>query len=84
MFTDIFNSILNWSSANPTWAGLVFFGVCAVDSLFVVGMLMPSIPIMLAMGALIAAGGMNVGVGLLWAIGGAIFGDVLSFWLGRH
>lgn len=76
--------LLTWLADNPAWAG-AFIGLIAfLESLAVVGLLVPGAVLMFMAGA--AVGGSNLPVlpMLLWAMAGAILGDGLSYWLGWH
>ncbi len=66
------------------WSGAVIFLVAMTESLAVVGLLVPGVVIMFGIGALIAAGAINFWSAMAWAVAGAVAGDGLSFWLGRH
>ncbi len=76
--------LLTWISAHPTWAGLAIFFIALSESLIVVGLIVPGVVFMFGIGALIATGHLPLGPSLAWAVAGAIAGDVLSFWVGRH
>ncbi|MCG6969522.1 MAG: DedA family protein [Gammaproteobacteria bacterium] len=76
--------ILDWIQQHPGLAGLVVFTVAAVESLAVVGILVPGIMIMLGVGALVGLGVLDLWTTVLWAVGGAVTGDGVSYWLGRH
>ncbi|MEA3275410.1 MAG: VTT domain-containing protein [Pseudomonadota bacterium] len=82
--TELLQDLLAWVSTNPTWAHLAVFLVALVESLAVVGLIVPGVIMMLGAGALIAAGALEFWPVCLWAIAGAVAGDGLSYWLGRH
>ena len=82
--TDTFRQLLEWVSANPHWAGVIVFLMAFAESLAVVGMVVPGVAVMFAVGALIGAGALDFQAMVLWAVLGAVAGDGLSFWLGRH
>ncbi len=84
MSPDWLQPTLDWLNANPTWAGVIIFAVSLGESLLVVGVLIPGALLMLAFGALIALGTIDLWSTLLWAIAGAIVGDGISFWIGYH
>ncbi|TVQ91606.1 MAG: phosphatase PAP2 family protein [Chromatiaceae bacterium] len=77
-------ALLAWVAAYPGWAYLVVFLSAAAESLAVIGMLVPGVVILLGAGALIATGSLAFWPTCLAAIGGAVAGDGLSYWLGRH
>ncbi len=82
--TALLQDLLAWVTANPTWAHLAVFLVALVESLAVVGLIVPGVIMMLGAGALIATGALQFWPVCLWAVAGAIAGDGLSYWLGRH
>lgn len=82
--TETFNELLEWIRANPQQAGSVVFLVSLVESLAIVGVMVPGVLILLGAGALIGAGILNFWEMVAWAIAGAIIGDGLSYWLGHH
>ncbi len=80
--SGFFQHLLDWVSANPHWAGVITFLMAFAESLAVVGVIVPGVAIMFALGALIGAGALNFYSMMTWAVAGAICGDGLSFWLG--
>ena len=73
-----------WILANPTWAGVAVFSISLSESLAVVGLFIPGLLAMGVIGGLVSAGVLEIIPTLLWAIGGAIVGDGISYYLGRH
>jgi len=84
MLADFFNALLAWIQQNPHWAYLGVFLVSVGESLTIVGLFLPGVAIMFGVGALVAAGALELWPTLLWAAAGAVVGDGASFWLGRH
>lgn len=82
--TEIFGQLLDWIRQHPEQAGLVVFSVALIESLAIVGVLVPGVLILLGAGALIGAGVLDFWMMCLWAVLGAIIGDGLSYWLGHH
>ena len=80
----ILNDLMSWISANPNWAGLVVLIVAALESFLVVGLFIPGTVVMFGIGALIAAGSMELVPTLIWAAIGASLGDGSSYLIGRH
>ena len=76
--------LLDWLQQHPHWAGFAVFLTAFLESLLVVGLVMPGTLLMFGFGALVAAGAMELGPTLLWATLGAIAGDGISYWIGRH
>ncbi|HHJ39851.1 MAG: hypothetical protein AXA67_06300 [Methylothermaceae bacteria B42] len=58
------------------------FVIALLESLAIVGMLVPGVAMMFAAGALIGTGALSFWPICLWAMAGAIVGDGLSYWLG--
>lgn len=74
-------------SANNTWLlAVLAFASAASEAIVVVGVVVPGTAILLAVSALAGAGGhvSLIGILIAAAIAGAIVGDGLSYWLGRH
>jgi len=84
MFADLFHALLEWIQQNPTWAYVGVFFTAALESLAIVGLFLPGAVIMFGVGALVAAGALELWPTLVWAAVGAVAGDGFSFWLGRH
>ena len=78
------DSALTWMGAHPMLAGLVAFLVCSLDTLLVVGLLVPTIPLLLGIGVLIGLGHLNGWYALAACTAGGVLGDSLNFWLGRR
>lgn len=70
--------------SHPHWAGGVVCLVALLESLAVVGLLVPGVAMMFGAGALIGLGAIPFWPVCLWAIIGAVVGDGLSFWIGRR
>ncbi|MDH5785886.1 MAG: VTT domain-containing protein [Chromatiales bacterium] len=78
------NDIFAWINANPAWGGLGVFLIAFFESLAMVGLILPGAAMMFGIGALVGTDVLPLGPTLLWAGVGAIAGDGVSFWLGRH
>lgn len=76
--------IAEWISTHPLAAGLVIFLIGFCDALAVVGILVPALPLLFAVGAMIGIGQINGSYALVAAALGAYAGDTLSYWLGRR
>ncbi len=77
-------SFMGWVEAHPGWAGLLVFLIAFSESLAMVGLFMPGAALMFGVGALVGSGAMGLGPAMGWAVLGAVAGDGLSYWLGRH
>lgn len=84
MTFDSSQPILQWIAAHPNWAGFAVFLISLSESLAVVGLVVPGVVMMTAIGAMMGAGILPFWETLLWAILGAIAGDGISYWLGYH
>lgn len=82
--TEYLNQLLAWVSLHPYWAGIAVFLVAMAESLAVVGLLVPGVVLMFGFGALISTDAMAFWPTFGWAVAGAVIGDGLSFFLGRH
>lgn len=76
--------LVAWVADHPELAWGVVFLIALGESLAVVGLLIPGTAVMFAIGALIAAGALNLWATLAAAVAGAVVGDSLSYWLGYH
>ena len=77
-------SALDWIGQHPELALLFLFVSCAVEALFVIGIIIPGALILFGTGALVALGSLDFGACVLLAAAGAVAGDSITFWLGRH
>ncbi|MDH5785088.1 MAG: membrane-associated protein, partial [Chromatiales bacterium] len=78
------NNVFSWISANPGWGGVGVFLIAFFESLALVGLVLPGAAMMFGIGALVGTDILPLGPTLVWAAAGAIAGDAVSFWLGRH
>ncbi|MCH9637085.1 VTT domain-containing protein [Rickettsiella endosymbiont of Litargus connexus] len=74
----------DWLQIHPHLAGLITYFISFLECLVIIGFLVPGTVFMTAIGTLIGIGILSFTPIVLWAIAGAITGDVLSFWIGRH
>ncbi|MBD3671594.1 MAG: VTT domain-containing protein [Gammaproteobacteria bacterium] len=84
MDSSLIQALLEFIAAHPILAGLVVFVVAFAESLAIIGLFMPGAVLMFGFGMLIGNGQMDFLATVIWAMLGAIAGDGLSFWLGRH
>ncbi|WP_207061659.1 VTT domain-containing protein [Motiliproteus sp. SC1-56] len=82
--TEYLTTLTTWLGQNPQWLAGAIALAAFVESLALVGVVVPGVAILYAAASL--AGGSEVGLGtcLLAAVAGAAGGDGLSFLLGRH
>lgn len=84
MTQESIQPILDWISNHPTWSGFVVFLISLSESLAIVGLVVPGVVLMTAIGGMMGAGILPFWLTLFWAILGAIAGDGISYWLGYH
>ena len=84
METGWTQELLNWLSSNPGWGMTIVFLVSLLESLVLVGILLPGIVILFGVGALIGLGVMEMIPVWFAASTGAFLGDTLSYALGHR
>lgn len=81
---DIAQPLLDFIKAHSEWAGLVMFITAFGESFAFLSLLFPGTTVLIAAGTLLAAGTLPYAAILIGAILGAVFGDSVSYWLGRN
>jgi membrane protein DedA with SNARE-associated domain len=76
------NDLLIYSASHPHMVGLVAFVASFLESVAIIGAVVPGSILLVGIGALVPAGAANLWSILGWAIAGAVAGDGLSYWLG--
>jgi membrane protein DedA with SNARE-associated domain len=76
--------LLNWLSSHPGWGMTIVFLVSLLESLVLIGILLPGIVILFGVGALIGLGVMEMIPVWIAASTGAFLGDTLSYALGHR
>jgi membrane protein DedA with SNARE-associated domain len=84
MHSAWFDSTVAWISAHPQAAGGLVFLIAFCDALAVVGIVVPALPLLFAVGTLIGLGHLNGPYALACAAIGAFAGDALSYWIGHR
>ena len=84
MYLPSLEVIQSWLLLNHEWLGPTIAFMALIEALVVVGLLIPGVAIMFALGAMAGAGVMDPLTMLLWGIIGSIIGDGISFQLGYH
>jgi len=82
--TTWITSLIHWVSTHPHLTGLIVGVIACSEALAFIGLLVPGAVLMLAAGALIGAGVVDFWSIFAWAVGGAILGDGISYWIGHH
>ena len=74
--------LVDFVKAHQVWAAPIVFALCFAESLAFISLLIPAWAALVAIGTLIAAGGLNFWP--IWIAGalGAACGDWLSYWIG--
>jgi membrane protein DedA with SNARE-associated domain/membrane-associated phospholipid phosphatase len=73
-----------WIGAHPVAAGALIFLVAFCDAVIVLGIVVPALPLLFAVGALVGLGHVSGPYALLCAAAGAFVGDSMSYWIGRR
>lgn len=73
-----------WIGAHPVAAGALIFLVAFCDAVIVLGIVVPALPLLIAVGALVGLGHVSGPYALLCAALGAFVGDAMSYWIGRR
>lgn len=76
--------LVHWAGLHPQLAGLLVALIACAESLAFVGLIVPGALMMIGAGTLIGVGALGFWSTFLWAAGGAVVGDGLSFWLGHR
>jgi membrane protein DedA with SNARE-associated domain/membrane-associated phospholipid phosphatase len=84
MFQSLLQSIIDYLHSNPQSAGFIVYLIACGEALAVVGTLIPGSVTLTAAGILIGSRVIPVISTFIWAIAGAITGDLLSYWAGRY
>ena len=84
MDAAFWESLLDWISTHPIAAGVVIFAIAFLDALVIVGVAVPAVPLLIAVGALVGLGHIDGVYALVCASLGCFAGDGISFWLGRR
>jgi len=74
--------LVDFVKVHQVWAAPIVFALCFAESLAFISLLIPAWAALVAIGTLIAAGGLNFWP--IWVAGavGAACGDWLSYWIG--
>ncbi len=74
----------DWLATHPWVAGLIVFLIAFGDALILVGIVIPAMPLLFAVGALVGTGHIDGTYAVVCAAAGAFIGDGLSFWVGHR
>ena len=81
-FSTFLETMLQGISDNFWLSMLVIFLVCVGEAVFILGLLVPSLPFLLLVGGIIAEGSLPFWPIFLAATAGGIVGDAISYWIG--
>ena len=84
MSSEWLDQLVAWIGENPMAAGGLAFLIAFCDALAVVGIVVPALPLLFAVGALIGLGYINGPYVAVAAAAGAFTGDALSYWIGHR
>lgn len=76
--------LLAWVAENPGWTAVLVFAVACVESLVLIGILIPGIVLLFGVGAMIGMGAVEMWPIWFWGSLGAFVGDSLSYAVGRR
>jgi undecaprenyl-diphosphatase len=80
--SDVLRGVLE-SISNNLWLSVLFiFLVCVGEAVFLLGLLVPSLPILLLVGGIIARGTLPFWPIYFAAVAGAVVGDAISYFVG--
>jgi undecaprenyl-diphosphatase len=80
--SELISSILISVSSNYWLFVFLVFLVCVGEAVFILGLLVPSLPILLLVGGLISAQNLDFWPIYLAATFGGVVGDAISYWIG--
>lgn len=84
LFDEYIAPLTTWLYIHPNWALFITFLISFAESLAIVGSIVPGSVTMTAIGILAGSGVMRIDLTYLFAILGAIAGDVASYELGYY
>lgn len=76
-------TILDWFRQNPEWIGAGIAIIACIESFFIAGIIVPGVALLFGATALAGSIGLDPLPLLAWGAGGAIAGDVSSYFIGR-
>jgi len=81
---SLLQTMLDWIAMHPHAFSIAVFVVALMESLVVLGLLIPGAALLFGAGALMATGALPILPIIFWTVAGAIVGDTLSYLLGHH
>jgi undecaprenyl-diphosphatase len=80
----LLQTLLDWIALHPYAFNAALFLVALMESLVLLGLLLPGAALMFGAGALIATGDLPLQPVIIWSVLGAAVGDIISYLLGHH
>lgn len=84
MFDTLIEALIGFVRNYPEWSLAILFAIGFVESLVLVGVVVPGTLILFGIGALVGAGHLSLTSAIIALSLGGFVGDVFSFWLGRQ
>jgi len=84
MLQELFQPVIAFLHHNPQSAGIIVFFIACGEAMAIIGTIIPGSITMTAVGTLIGAKIIPVGSTFLWAMGGAVTGDTISYLVGYY
>lgn len=81
---EFFQPVLDTIAANPEWAGVIIFMVGLIETIVIIGYLLPGTWLMLGYGFLVGTGAIGFDVAMIGMTAGGIAGDAIGYWIGRR
>ncbi len=82
LFADYLEPLTVWLHLHPNWALFIAFFIAFIESLAVIGSIIPGTVVMTAVGILAGSGVMRIDLTFIVAALGAIMGDTVSYTIG--
>jgi membrane protein DedA with SNARE-associated domain len=80
---DFARQLIDFITLHQDWAIAVMFITAFGESFVVLGLVFPGTTLLIAAGALIRSGNLSLLPIMIAAVLGAVFGDAVSYWIGR-
>ncbi len=84
MLESVAHGLVTTLHAHPNWGYFIAFFIAFIESLAIIGTIVPGSVTMTAVGALIGSGVLPATWTFIIAILGALSGDFISYWVGKY
>lgn len=84
MFESFVHGLVTTLHTHPNWGYCIAFFIAFIESLAIIGTIIPGSVTMTAIGALVGSGVLPASWTFLIAIIGALSGDFISYWVGKY